>query len=83
VKLKSSLEKSGYLCMFCNKAIEPGALDPCAIHLVARTDRSRKVQKEQTFFCHIACLQTAASIDPSNFYIVEPDFPTVGELAAP
>jgi len=83
VKLTSSLEEPSYSCMFCAEAIETGVLDPCAIHLVARTNRHRGEQKEQTFFCHIACFQAAASIHSANFYIVDPDFPSVGELAAP
>jgi len=81
--LTSSLEEPSYSCMFCAQAIEVGALDPCAIHLVARANRQRSEQKEQTFFCHIACLQSASSIHPANFYIIGPDFPSVGELAAP
>jgi len=83
VKLTPSHEEPSYSCIFCTKAIEAGALDPCAIHLIARINRERSEQKEQTFFCHIACLQSAASTHPANFYIVEPDFPSVGELTAP
>jgi len=36
--------------------------------------------KEQTFFCHVACIQNLAKIDPTNFYITDPDFPSVGNF---
>jgi len=68
-----------YTCVFCGEAVHPGPLDPCALHVVGRVDRPRAEQKEQTFFCHISCLQTRAAIHPGNFYIADPDFPTVAE----
>jgi hypothetical protein len=67
-----------YACVFCNDAIEPGPLDPCALQLTSCVDRPRSQQKEQTFFCHIHCLQSRAAIHQGNFYIADPDFPTVG-----
>lgn len=75
-------ESTSCVCLFCNEGIESGALDPCALHLVARMDRPRHEQKEQTFFCHLRCLQSAAAMHPGNFYIADLDFPTVGEQDA-
>jgi hypothetical protein len=69
-----------YSCVFCGNGIASGALDPCAIHVIGNFDRPRTEQKEQTFFCHIKCLQNSAAIPHANFYILEPDFPTVGDL---
>lgn len=77
--MSRQFDQSQYVCLFCNEGIEPSSLDPCALHLVARFDRAREDQKEQTFFCHVACLQSKSEIDPANFYLVDPDFPTVGE----
>ena len=71
-----------YTCLFCAQDIIPGPLDPCAINLVGKIDHPRDEQKEQTFFCHISCLQNRAAIHPANFYIAEPDFPCVGEYDA-
>ncbi|HSC80090.1 MAG TPA: hypothetical protein VLC08_07040 [Chitinolyticbacter sp.] len=66
-------------CIFCDQPIAPGVHDPCAINLVTRIDRPRLQQKEQTFFCHMHCLQSRSAMHPGVFYIVEPGFPTVGE----
>jgi len=71
-----------YQCVFCNQGISPLGLDPCALHLVAHIDKPNHMQKEQTFFCHFDCLRTRSEIHPANFYISEPDFPTVGEIEA-
>jgi len=68
-----------YQCLFCGDAITSGGLDPCALQLIAKFDHPRSEQKEQAFYCHIACLQSRASEQPDCFYITDPDFPTVGE----
>ena len=68
-----------YRCLFCGNGIDSGDLDPCAIQLIAKLDCPRQDQKEQTFYCHIACLQSRAFESPDSFYITEPEFPTVGE----
>lgn len=68
----------GFQCLFCAGSIAPTDLDPCALNLVARFDRSRHFHKEQTFFCHHACLVRRASIDKSLFML--PDLGTVGEI---
>ena len=69
----------GYQCLFCGEGIEPSGLDPCALHLVARFDRPRGEQKEQTFFCHLSCIRAKTLALPDSFYIADPDFPTVSE----
>ena len=69
-----------YVCLFCGQGISPGPLDPCAIHLIAKIDRPRNEQKEQTFFCHVGCIQNLAKIHPANFYITEPNFSSVGDF---
>lgn len=74
--------KETYQCMFCGNGIEPGALDPCALNLVAHIDRPRSEQKEQTFYCHFVCLRDKAAIHHGNFYITEPDHPTEGQESA-
>ena len=74
--------KETYQCVFCGHAIEPGALDPCALNLIAHIDLARSEQKEQTFYCHFGCLQDKSAIHHGNFYIAEPDFPTVGQASA-
>ncbi len=69
-----------YQCILCRQGItadEP--LDPCALVLVAHFDRPRDQQKEQTFYCHAQCFRRAANQD-GLLYILEPDFPTIGEL---
>jgi hypothetical protein len=74
------IRSTGYQCLFCGENIASGALDPCALNLVAAIDRPRLEQKEQTFYCHIACLQAHASSHPGCFYITDPEFPTLGEI---
>ena len=76
------VEQTEYSCIFCNAVIESDGLDPCALQLTACIDRGRHLQKEQTFFCHINCLQSRSAIHPANFYITESDFQTVSEQAA-
>jgi hypothetical protein len=71
-----------YQCLFCGEGVAPGEHDPCAIVVVARIDQLRAVQKEQTFYCHLGCLQAGASVHPRTFYIADPAFPTIGECAA-
>lgn len=73
---------AAYQCLFCGQGIAPGELDPCALVLVARLDRVRTEQKEQTFYCHVACLRSRSSAGPGVFYISDVDFPTVGEIRA-
>jgi hypothetical protein len=71
-----------YTCLFCAKVIVPGRRDPCALHVTGNADRPRDAQTAQTFFCHAACLRDRAKIHAANFYFMEPDFPTVGELSS-
>ena len=72
-------ETEMYVCIFCNETIESGLHDPCAIRVITQIDRPRDAQKEQTFFCHISCLQSRAAIQKSNFYILDSDFPRISE----
>lgn len=76
------MEEEQYQCMFCNRGIPPGDLDPCALNLVAHVDKPHHLQKEQTFYCHFDCLRSRSEIRPGNFYIAEPDFATIGEIEA-
>jgi hypothetical protein len=71
---------STYVCLFFGQGIPSGPLDPCAVHLIGKIDRPRNEQMEQTFFCHVACIQGLAKIDPANFYITDPDFSSVGDV---
>jgi hypothetical protein len=71
-----------FVCLFCATPIEPGLLDPCALNLTACIDRPEHLWKDQTFFCHLHCLQSRAATHPGNFYIAEPDFATRGEIEA-
>jgi len=73
-------EQKPYQCLFCGDGIKPGPLDPCALNLITGIDHAHADQKEQTFYCHLSCLQSHASIHPGNFYITEPDFPSTQEL---
>ncbi|ODU46709.1 hypothetical protein [uncultured Aquimonas sp.] len=71
-----------FVCLFCAEPIESGPQDPCALHLTACIDRAERLWKDQTFFCHLRCLQSRAMIGPESFYIAEPDFATRGEIEA-
>lgn len=71
-----------YQCIFCGQGVAPGELDPCALVLVARIDRDRAEQKEQTFYCHLSCLRGRSALGAGTLYITDPDFPTVGEVHA-
>lgn len=71
-----------YVCLFCAEPIEPGPHDPCALNLTTCIDRPQHLWKDQTFFCHLRCLQSRAMTDSGNFYIAETDFATRGEIEA-
>lgn len=66
-------------CLLCGEAIVPGSFDPCTLTLTARSDRPRREQMEQTFFCHLACLESKSAVR-GVFYISEPGYSTVGEM---
>jgi hypothetical protein len=68
----------GYQCAFCGLSVTPAGLDPCAFHLVTGISGPRNEQREQAFFCHLACIQERAGHAP--FYIAEDGFSTVGEI---
>jgi hypothetical protein len=68
-------------CVFCDENIASNELDPCELHITAGIDQPRAAQKEQSFFCHMACLRSSSHPRMQNlFYIAEPDFATVGEI---
>jgi len=69
-----------YECLFCSEGIAPSSLDPCALQVIARIDCPRQDQKQQMFYCHLACLQAHAPAHAASFFINDPDFPTIGEL---
>ena len=54
-------------------------LDPCALVLVAHTDRHWREQKEQTFPCHFECFRKLVD-DDGLMYIAEPDFGCNGDF---
>ena len=72
-----------YECCVCKDTIpaEGGAssLDPCALILVSNIQLPRERHKEQQFFCHFECFRRLVNND-GIMYIMEPDFPTVGEI---
>ena len=67
------------VCLFCEQTIAANGLDPCALTVTAHADQVRQVQKEQIFYCHLACLKQRAAINPRNFYIEDPEFPSVDD----
>jgi hypothetical protein len=73
-----------YECCICKEAIpdddlSPKTLDPCTLILISNFDRPREKQKEQQFFCHFECFRQVVNND-GIMYIMESDFPTVGEI---
>ena len=71
----------GFKCMFCNEIITSGELDPCALNVTASIEQPRACQKEQTFFCHIACLHAASHpFMHSAFYIAQRECATIGDI---
>ena len=84
--MSGSTTESGYACCFCYEGIElstegEAALDRCALTVTAHYDRSRKHQKEQTFYCHIRCFKERMH-DPRVLELTEPDCATFGEIWA-
>lgn len=78
------MERVIYSCYFCGEGVEDAsvhALDPCAIILVSNIDKERKDHKEQEFFCHFECFRDHGMTEEIH-YIEEPDFATIGEIAA-
>lgn len=59
-----------------------GRTIPARSNLTTCIDRPQHLWKDQTFFCHLRCLQSRAMTDSGNFYIAETDFATRGEIEA-
>jgi hypothetical protein len=74
-----------YECCICKETVSSGressTLDPCALVVVSNIDQPRESQKEQQFFCHFECFRKLVNRD-GVLYIMDSDFPTIGELAA-
>ena len=76
---------ANYQCCVCDNGILEGEqatskLDPCALFLVSNIDQPRENHKEQQFYCHFECFRRIVNND-GLMYIMEEDFPTVGEIA--
>jgi hypothetical protein len=67
------------ICCICKRTIEKGDFDPCSLVLIANSENEWREQKEQTFFCHMDCFRKTVN-DDGIMYIIEPDFPTNGEI---
>lgn len=51
-------------CLFCKQAIEPTAIDPCAVVLIANWEERNGPSHEQQFWCHGSCFQERAKAVP-------------------
>ena len=73
-----------YQCCICKETVssaeKSSSLDPCALLVISNIDEPRNNQKEQQFFCHFECFRKLVNED-GNLYIMEDDFPTMGEIA--
>jgi hypothetical protein len=45
------------LCCFCNKKIESSNVNPADLNIQINWDKSKDMQYNQTFFCHIECFK--------------------------
>jgi hypothetical protein len=74
-----------YECCICKDTVSAvsgtASLDPCALILVSNIDLPHEEQKEQQFFCHFECFRKLVNRD-GIMYIMDSDFPTVGEIEA-
>jgi len=78
------MDEIKYSCCICKETVIGGSgskLDPMSVWLVSNIDKNRDEQKEQQFFCHFECFRRVTNDDPC-LYIVDVDFPTVGEIDA-
>ena len=66
------VKKLKYQCCFCGDSIQSGALDVCALVLIVRWEKEPAVQREQQFFCHVACFRKHAH-DSVPFYALDVD----------
>lgn len=81
--MDSEISSIEYACCICKGTIpnagETHPLNPCAINLVSNFDHPRENQKEQQFFCHFECFRKMVN-DDGIMYIMDGDFPSVGEI---
>jgi hypothetical protein len=74
-----------YECCICKDTVsserKSSTLDPCALVIVSNIDQPRENQKEQQFFCHFECFRKLVNRD-GVLYIMDSDFPTIGEMDA-
>lgn len=72
-----------YQCCICKETVssedKSSHLDPRALLVIGNIEQSRSNQKEQEFYCHFECFRKLVK-DDGNLYIMEDDFPTVGEI---
>jgi hypothetical protein len=66
------LRIGGVNCCFCDKHVEPGAIDPVTVTIEARSDRPRDDGfGTQTNWCHAACLEASGMTD---LHVTRPEF---------
>lgn len=44
-------------CCFCGEGIKSTNIDPCDLSILTNIDKSKDIQEEQVFYCHIVCFQ--------------------------
>ena len=49
--------KLDFVCCFCNKGIESSKFNPAEINILINFDKSKDIQYNQSFFCHIECFR--------------------------
>jgi hypothetical protein len=51
------LKRLVYGCCFCEDAIEPNGVDPCALVLIGKWSGPEEEQDSQQFWCHVECFK--------------------------
>ena len=82
--MNQKMKKIEYQCCICkgtvksNKETNNHSLDPCAIIIQSNIDLDYENRKEQIFYVHFECIRKMIN-DDGVLYIMDKDFPTLGE----
>lgn len=59
------------LCCFCNDVVKSTHIDPCDLNVLTNWDKPKNKQKNQTFWCHFACLKDKFHKDVKKHLVLD------------
>lgn len=64
-------ENLNLLCCFCNKDIKSSKINPTEINILINFDKSKDLQHEQSFFCHVECFREKLHESIKNYFYLQ------------